>query len=281
MDNSFLPRVRTSLLATLVAVTTGMLITACDSAPGARDLQESAPVVSGLSFAPGSISLDAVPPEDVSDGFAHVSLEVVATVADEDDDATALYIFVLPPDGTAAVTGEKIINLNGDGRITSAVDLTIPTAQVGIYTVKVYASDGLGQLGNQATGSLEVTASSEPPVIELIDIPSTIVRPGVGQPPIQIPIVLTASDPDGLANILRVEMLVNGSGPLFLCDDGNIGICNAGFPTSGDITAGDGQFTITIQLDASNDPGENTFEFTVIDRSGLESESEERIVEVQ
>jgi len=281
MVNSLIPHARSSLLATMVAVIAISSMSACDSAPGARDLQESAPVVSGLSFTPGSISLDAIPPEDISGGSATVSLQVVATVTDEDDDASSLYIFVLPPDGTSDTAGEKTVALSGDGRITTQVELTIPTAEVGVYTVKVYASDVLGQLGNQATGSLEITASSEPPVIDSIDIPATIVRPGVGQPPVQIPIVLTASDPDGLANILRVEMLVNGSGPLFLCDDGNVGICNVGFPTSGDLTAADGNFTITIQLSSDNAEGQNTFAFKVIDRSGLESATEERIVEVQ
>ena len=97
----------------------------------------------------------------------------------------------------------------------------------------------------------------------------------------EIPIVVTVEDPDGIANVSRVEMLVNGSGPLFLCDDGGNGVCNAGFPPSGDEVAGDGRFTITIQLDASNSPGDNLFEFTAVDRGGLESATEQRTVEVQ
>jgi len=267
--------------ATCVLLFFGLLVSSCDTAPGARDLQESAPVLSELSISPGSINLDNVPPQDITDEVAHLTITVEVSVSDEDDDAESLFVFVLPPDATSPTAGERTIDIPGNGRINVDIDLAIPVGETGIYTVKVFASDALGQLGNQTTGSLEVTASSDPPVIESIDIPAVIVRPGPGENPIQVPIIVTVSDPDGLANILRVEMLVNGAGPLLLCDDGSAGTCNANFPPSGDVTADDGKFTITIQLDSTNLPGQNTFEFKAIDRSGLESATEVRIVEVQ
>jgi hypothetical protein len=284
MINHFISSVPRPFFAASAAITVGLLglsLSACDTAPGATDLEESAPIVSSLALSPGTINLDDIPPEEITNEVAHVTVTVQVNIDDEDGDARSLYIFVLPPDATSATAGEQIVEITGNGQMSADVELAIPTAETGAYTVKVYASDALGQLGNQTTGSLDVTASSDPPVIESVDLPSVIVRPGAGEPAVEVPIVVTVSDPDGLGNVLRVEMLVNGSGPLFLCDDGSVGVCNAGFPPSGDVTAGDGQFTITIQLDANNAPGQNVFVFKAVDRSGLESATEERIVEVQ
>ena len=61
---------------------------------------------------------------------------------------------------------------------------------------------------------------------------------------------------------------------------GGQGTCNAGSGTSGDVTAGDGLFTLTILLEASNSAGSKIFEFTAVDRSGLRSETVVRIIEV-
>ena len=68
---------------------------------------------------------------------------------------------------------------------------------------------------------------------------------------------------------------------LQLCDDGGDGVCNPGFGSSGDETAGDGRFTITLQLDSSNAAGETTFEFRAIDRAGLVSETVTRTIIVE
>ena len=262
-------RRRFTVFSSAIAVLTAI---GCDTAPGPRNIEQSAPIVSDLEFSPRSINLDALPPGSIVDGVAHFSIDVEVSVTDADSDLESVYLFVLSPDPKSPSAAESIAPVTENGTFTTTIELVLPTAETGTYTVKVYASDLEGQLGNQATGSLMVFASSSPPVIEDVDMPDTVSRPNQGEPPILIPIVATVSDPEGLANILRVETVVNGAGPpLFLCDDGGIGECNSG-SQSGDIVAGDGLFTLTIRLDASNSAGSNEFVFTAYDRSGLASE---------
>lgn len=253
----------------------------CDTAPGPRDIDQSAPVVSDLEFSPLSVNLDNLAPGSIVDGIANFSLEIEITITDADADLELLYLFVLPPDSQSPTAAESIVPISSNGTVSTTMNVSIPTAETGTYTVKVYASDLEGQLGNLATGSLQVDASSSPPVITDIDMPVVVTRPNEGEPPLLIPIVARVTDPEGLANILRVELFVNGSGPIRLCDDGSAGECNADFPPSGDVLAEDGLFTVTIQLDAANAPGDNEFIFTAFDRSGLASESVTRILLVQ
>lgn len=254
----------------------------CDTAPGPRDIDQSAPVVSDLEFSPLSVNLDNLAPGSIVDGIANFSLEIEITITDADADLELLYLFVLPPDSQSPTAAESIVPISSNGTVSITMNVSIPTAETGTYTVKVYASDLEGQLGNLATGSLQVDASSSPPVITDIDMPVVVTKPNEGEPPLLIPIVARVTDPEGLANILRVELIVNGSGPpILLCDDGSAGECNTDFPPSGDVLAEDGLFTVTIQLDASDAPGDNEFIFTAFDRSGLASESVTRILLVQ
>ena len=44
---------------------------------------------------------------------------------------------------------------------------------------------------------------------------------------------------------------------------------------------GDGRYTLEVEIGSSNRPGENTFAFQAVDRSGLASEVVERIVVVE
>ena len=81
-------------------------------------------------------------------------------------------------------------------------------------------------------------------------------------------IVATVSDPDGLANIARVEVRVNGGSPFLLCDDGGQGACNGS--ASGDDESGDGLYTVTFGFGSGN-TGTFSMEFVAVDRAGLES----------
>ena len=134
-------------------------------------------------------------------------------------------------------------------------------------------------MSNRIFGSFEVLAGNEPPSIVSVDMPDRIARPAAGQPAVQIPIVVQVTDPDGLKNIQKVEMQVNGGSVLFLCDDGGSGSCNGG--SSGDQSAGDGAYTVTIQLESTNTPGDYLFQFVVEDRAGWRSERINRTLTVE
>lgn len=257
-----------------------LVVQGCDTAPGTGVDDNSAPVLSNLSFSPSSVLLDNLPPGSVQDGVASFTLRVQVDVEDEDGDLDRVFILIQPPISSQDPIASEEIAVSENGRISVDISLQIALAETGTYAVQAFASDRAGTLGNKVLGSLIIDAASEPPVIDAIDIPDRVTRPAPGEPAIQIPIVAHVSDPDGLANILRVEVSVNGSSPLFLCDDGGAGSCNDG-SSSGDAVAGDGQFTLTIQLDSSNEAGDNVFVFKAIDRAGLESDTVTRTIVVE
>ncbi len=245
----------------------------CDSAPGTEDVFQQPPVVSNLVVTPDVVA--ATPGVE-----SQVEVLVSFSATDANDDLEQVFVTVQASASGGAPLGQEILPATS-GQQQATVLVTLPAGTAGSFPVVVTASDARGAIGNKLVGRLDVTGSNAPPEIVAIDMPDAVQRPAAGQPPVSIPIVATVSDPDGLANIARVEVIVNGGVTLLLCDDGDRGTCNAGFGSSGDETRGDGRFTLTIALAAENAAGPNSFEFKAVDRTGLESVSITRILEVQ
>lgn len=267
-----------AVLVLLVAIGSG-----CDTAPGPEDGGLRPPVVSDLTYTPGAVLVDDLPPEDVSGGIASVNVvaEVVARDRDGDLDRVS-WVIRGPEAGTSELASGEMSPVGG-GRFRMDEIVGFRTAVPGRHTLLVYAYDRSGRLGNDVRGVIDVQSVGTPPEITAVSLPDRVVRPATGDPPVPVVVVVTAEDPDGLANILRVETQVDGGAPLSLCDDGGEGACN---PTvtqasSGDTTAGDGQFTVTLQIEASNTPGPRVFTFVAIDRSGLRSDVVERTLVIE
>jgi len=251
----------------------------CDSAPGVEDGAYSAPVVhpGSVLVSPGVLDTDGLV---FTNGKASAEVTISLDLFDEDQDATKAFVVIQSPVVGAAPAGTVEVGVPGNGPLSLRVPLELSEGASGSYQVVVFATDSKELISNRIFGTIQVVAGSEPPVIDFIDIPSTITRPAAGEPALSVPIVAHVSDPDGLDNILGVDVIVNGSVTLRLCDDGGQGNCNAGFGSSGDVTPGDGLFTLTIQLTSSNAAGANVFEFTALDRSGLRSAQVAKIIEV-
>lgn len=259
-----------------------LLLAACDSAPGPVSLNERPPELSAFSFSPRNVVLEQLPPEQGD--LVKVSLSVQVQARDVDGDLQQVSFVVQAPfiGAEAVATGD--LAPTGGGQYAATTTIELNKSEVGIYTVLVFGVDEAGHMSNQVRGSLIFEARGAPPVIEDVSLPERIQRPASGEPAVLIPIVAAVSDPDGLRNIARVEMQIVpvGSGaPFLLCDDGGQGACNQGFSSSGDEEAGDGRFTITLQLESTNAPGETTFQFKAFDRSGLESEPVTRTITVE
>ncbi len=242
----------------------------CDSAPGPVDVGERPPVVSDLSVEPSVV---------IPTGAAiEADVQVSWSVSDPDGDVDRVFVLIQSPNpggapvGTAEVSGVS-------GRMQTTVRVSIPAGAVGMYPVTVVASDRRGTMSNRLIGRLDVDGSSSPPVILDVIAPERVTRPAAGEPPLLITLVAHVTDPDGAANIARVQVVANGTTTLLLCDDGGQGTCNGA--SSGDETAGDGRFTLTIQLTSGNAPGTYVFVFQARDRSGLDSETVERTIIVE
>ena len=255
-----------------------LLPAGCDSAPGPSDPDAAAPTVSNIDVTPTLLALDQLPG---SGDTVSATVTVSADVADENRDLSTFFVVIRTAAAGAAPLATAEVPLSGSGRIQATLALNVPRASGGPFHVSAFASDDAGLISNVVYASIEVSASSQPPEITSIDMPAQVTRPGSGQPPLSISIVAAVSDPDGIENVAFVEVIVNGGATLRLCDDGGAGVCNAGFGASGDQTAGDGRFTLTIQLESTNAPGTYSFEFRAVDRSGLRSAAEARTLEVQ
>ncbi len=256
-----------------------LVLSACDSAPGTTPSDASAPFVEDIQVSPDVLALDQI---GGSGDTVTATVTVSAHVSDDDNDLSTFFVVVRSALSGQAPLASSESPIANSGRMQVAIDLTVSRAEAGRFTVTVFASDTAGNLSNVAYHVIDVSASSEPPVIVGVTMPDVVVRPSAGEPAVSVPIVVEASDPDGLDNIAFVQVVVNGSTTLRLCDDGGQGVCNAGFgASSGDVQAGDGLFTLTIQLADTNAAGTNTFEFSVVDRSGLRSSVVARSIEVQ
>jgi hypothetical protein len=144
-------------------------------------------------------------------------------------------------------------------RYEGTATLEIPRGNTGLYTLVVSAVDADVSVSNQVRGLVEYQLQGgEPPVIEKVTGPESVT------PPTTFSYVATVTDPDGLGNIASVVARTPG-GTFELRDDGD----REG--QSGDLVAGDGDFTITFQVPEGTAPGTVQFEFQAFDRQGHES----------
>ncbi len=268
MVHRFLVHFRFSLAAGLV-----LFLSSCDSAPGPRDPAGLPPDLSAFSYTPQSINLPEVNPDQIGDGVYIDPERHRNDAVDPDGEVAEVVLVVRPPTIDAAPVLVQTLNGTGNGPYELIRSIDLPSAETGNYTLLVYAVDDQGLLSNQVLGTFTLSDTSEPPVIVAIEAPDTVQRPEPGGVTV-LRIVAVVSDPDGLANISRV-VLWNAAAPadrFDLFDDGRNG---------GDQTAGDGRFTITVQVESDNPPGPRVFVFQAIDRSGLESDVVEKTITIE
>jgi hypothetical protein len=149
----------------------------------------------------------------------------------------------------------------------------------GIYNIKYYVKNTDETLQQVALGSFKYNNGQDnlPP-----EIANSVVDPDTAVVTAAIVIFTSveASDPNGQNDILKVFFVVykpdsstNGN-ELELYDDGNI-------DDHGDLIAGDGIYSLLIEVNATNDKGTYRFEFQAIDRGGKSSNIIDHFVLIQ
>lgn len=164
-----------------------------------------------------------------------------------------------------------------DGIFSRQIDLSDTIRIPGPYEIQVQASDSKGSLSQVLIDTVRVDLPNDPPVLTDLNAPSTIDRETAG------PMILTVqvNDPQGRDDVWRVFFNVtkpdstpSSGNPFLMYDDGNL-------TDHGDETAGDGTYSIIIQISTSNDPGVYQFEFLSEDRNGALSESLIHFIDVE
>lgn len=256
---------RTAFLTAAVCAA-GLFLAGCDAAPGARSDGGTPPRLSAFSYSPQSVVLEQVPPQNVSETTVEVPFEVSVQVSDPDGDLSAVVLVVQRPNPNAAPVVAGTLSALGGGRYGTTGVLTLPKAEVGNYTVLVYAQDEAGARSDEYRGLLRYLAAGKPPVIEKVEA-----FPEVLRPPTELKLVVTVSDPDGLENVAKVVGLTPNNTEFELFDDGR---------SRGDETAGDGRYTATFDVPSAT-PGTQRFTFQAFDKSGLASEVVEKTITIE
>ena len=245
----------------LVLCTVGVL-SGCDSAPGPSNPVGRPPVVSDLVFDPVEIDVMDLDPAEVAAGVASVDLTVSVRATDADGDVSRVLMVVQTPDQETPILEFTQLTRSSGDSFGGTFTLDFDTGLTGRYTIEVYAVDNDEFASNSVLGGLDLVNIGNPPVIETVEAPDTIQRPQSGTTP--IPLIAVVSDPEGISNIASVVFWnINDPGTTFaLFDDGQNG---------GDEVAGDGRYTITVEIASTARTGLNEFVFQATDRGGLKS----------
>jgi len=144
-----------AVLALAVAL---LLVAGCDEAPGPRPLDRQAPEVVAFDYAPDSIVVADLPPDQVQDSVFRTGFAINALVRDPDTDVASVVFTLEPaaaPQRTAVGTLRVAPDVPGDSLYTARAALSLPTLRE-IYTLRVYAVDTDSLTSNQAVGQVRV-----------------------------------------------------------------------------------------------------------------------------
>lgn len=230
------------------------------------------PIVKSVKVEPSEINLDTISVwvDKNPDDTLNISLKLMATVLDKDgqnDIAETLYEIMNPLKST-------VLNKGGFAKLDSVTFYAEPSFKVkrresGNYYVKVFSIDKSGFSGNEVYVNLNLYRGNHPPMLSELNAPDTVyIQPQT----VLIKITIKAFDPDGNDDIKTVQFNVfkpdgspSSGNPFKMYDDGNTG------GISGDDKAGDGIYSIIIQLPPSTQKGTYKFEFQAIDKSNAQS----------
>ena len=269
-------RIWTAAAAVTVCVAS---LAGCDSAPGLSGPEGEPPIISAFSFSPAFVDIATLPPEQRTDTTAIVPLSIEVSARDEDGDLLSVEFVVQSLVAGQPPLAQGVMSESGS-RYSAETSLVVPLGIIANYSVLVYAVDSAGQISNRSRGLVRFTSSEVggPPVIESVEVDPPIVRPGATGTTFRL--IAAVSDPDGRANILRVDGTAPNGSPFSLLDDG---------VSFGDETAGDGLYTARFEVPPSCDvapqpcvsPSTQTFRIQAFDRSGLASDVFEQEVTIE
>ena len=155
----------------------------------------------------------------------------------------------------------------GDGVYTTEVILPVSQGVRGDYTISAFAVDTDGLPSNEVQTAFTLLGTNlGPPVIGAVEGPAAVGRPST------FALSVAPTDPDGQADLARVELVTPGLGTIPLFDDG----------AGADRDAEDGRYTspeFAIPEDAV--PGVLPFTFRAFDREGAAAEPVTFTVTVQ
>ena len=207
------------------------------------------------------------------------SAQFLATVHDPDGDAVDFVLLDIHPPAytqpavidTLRDDGQSGDGLAGDGEFGLLFESTRFGSAEGIFTVALRPVDNAGGIGPAVVENYAMRrfyVDNQPPELSDLTAPSTISRSAT---PNTYLLAVSASDPDAARgdritrvffNSFRPDGTPASGNPFQMRDDG----------MDGDDTAGDGRYSLIIQITPTNPTGNYRFEFQAQDNNGALSE---------
>ncbi len=230
------------------------------------------PIVKSVKIIPAEINLDTIKvgTDKSPDDTLNINLKITATVFDKDgqDDIAETLYEIINPFKSIVLSKGKFVKLDST-TFYAEPNFKIKRKESGNYYVKVFSVDKSGFSGNEIYVNLNLYRGNRPPMLSDLNAPDTVyIQPQT----VLIKITVKAFDPDGIEDIKTVQFNVfkpdgspSSGNPFKMYDDGNAsGI-------SGDDKAGDGVYSLIIQLPPNTQRGTYRFEFQAIDKSNAQS----------
>jgi hypothetical protein len=212
---------------------------------GPLDPDGSPPFIRAFLIAPDSVSLNTLTP---SNGQYGITLLCLAQVSDPDGPSTLGPVIadVVPPGGGDPLLSVALATDSTGGNVrffSGQIRFSVTKTEIGAYRVVLRATDQQRLSGNTVDRRLMVWRTNAPPVISNLVAPDTVVLPPGDT--VHIPMSITVSDSNGVADVREVFFRsLDSSDPTkkYLLQD------NGDLKNYGDQTAGDGIYSIIVQL---------------------------------
>ncbi|MEL6614444.1 MAG: hypothetical protein AAFQ43_01825, partial [Bacteroidota bacterium] len=241
-------------VALALACVVALSLAGCDETPGAPDPFGAPPSITAFAFTPEAVDDTGSAPE--------IDLAPVITVsATSGSGDITVRAFVRDVDGVDLLAEAEASG--GPGTFELRPEVRVPRGAIGDYQVTVTTEDASGRIGDRAAGVIAFSSASlgPPEVTATRADPATVTAPSSGSTIVTL--FAEATDPDGVANLARVELRdpVTGETLFRFSDDG----------FAPDETAGDGRAAIRLSIGSGTPTGTFGFDAVAVDRSGLES----------
>jgi hypothetical protein len=231
------------------------------------------PVLLESAISPSSINSDSITVGGSrnADDLLSLSTTISARVTASLDNPVSYVRFSLknPSSNQSISDGELLDNgggadrTKGDGLFTGTATFQIKRVEIGVFRVEIHAEAQNGFQSNTAVAPLTVYRGNHPPALSGLDAPDTLRLANQTQ---LLTLRIKATDPDGLSDIARV--IFNSYKPDGSASSGNpFQMFDDGAASHGDLTAGDGTYSLIITLPSATQTGTYTFEFLAFDRS--------------
>jgi hypothetical protein len=231
------------------------MLAGCDAVEPGPVIGARPPMVSAFAMSPGAAHVDTLA---LADGTAQVRLDL--SLRAEPGDAPIERVMYAVQWQFACGTGELdasgVLEHMGDGLFIARPEIIVNRGRRGAYRVNAWAVDAAGRLSNEVATTFALHGESlGPPVITRIQ------GPGTFRPPGTLRFVVHVSDPDGIDDVARAEVVTPGAGTFPLAETDNVD----------NRTPCDGVYSAVFGVPAGIPPGPQWFVFRAYDRDGAAS----------